>query len=231
MNTWMRPEDRMTQEGDMKALKLIFVLIAAALVSACSAPVDAPSFEGPRVSAKQSQTQAAETLNLSVNKITVDVPRSLIVTEANGYYPGGDIVWREDPQGDRYVQVQRILETGFATGAKTLAGSVAVDVDVELVRFHALTQKARYTVGGVHAISFWLQLRDPETGRALGDRRFVTADLKAFGGRRAIKAEARGETQKVRITRHLAQVLQNELTQPQGHQNAYLGVIQAINKI
>ena len=41
--------------------------------------------------------------------------------------------------------------------------------------------------------------------------RIVEADLDGYGGQDAIDAVARGETQKVRLTRHLAQVVNEEL--------------------
>ncbi len=42
--------------------------------------------------------------------------------------------------------------------------------------------------------------------------KFIKADFDAVGGAAAVAAEARGNTQKVRITQHLAWVIQQELT-------------------
>ena len=47
----------------------------------------------------------------------------------------------------------------------------------------------------------------------------------------AIAAEARGETQKVRITNHLADMIQQELVNPEGFENPKLGLIQVLNHL
>lgn len=168
---------------------------------------------------------------VTVNKIIVRVPKSLKVSEANVYLPKGDIVWREDPMGDRHAQVQKIVEDAMVRGATNLNGPVNVDLDIQVKRFHALTQKARYTVGGVHAITFYLAIKHPQTGELLVPVREIEADLQAYGGKVAMMAEARGETQKVRITEHLARVIQIELTNPDGYKNATLGFYQMLNRI
>ncbi|MEM7320314.1 MAG: DUF6778 family protein, partial [Pseudomonadota bacterium] len=82
-----------------------------------------------------------------------------------------------------------------------------------------------------HAITFDLALVDPKTGQNLLPSRRVRADLKAYGGQRAIEAEAKGLTQKVRITAHLAADIQEELTNPEGYKNANLGIIQALHGV
>ncbi|MFB9149468.1 DUF6778 family protein [Roseovarius ramblicola] len=167
-----------------------------------------------------------------VRDVRVTVPRSLRVSEANRYLPGGDIVWREDPPGDRHAQVAAILEDGFERGVDALPeGAEAVVLDVELSKFHALSEKARYTVGGVHAIQFTYTLRDPGTGAALTEPKFVKADFKAFGGQKAIAAERRGLTQKVRITDHLARVIRDELGPEHGYRVQATGLIGVLNQL
>lgn len=168
---------------------------------------------------------------VSVNSVLVRVPRTLEVSEANRYLPKGDIVWREDPIGDRHAQVQAIVQDAMNKGVSSLNGPVKVNLDIQVTRFHALTEKARYTTGGVHSISFYLAVRDPRTGEMLMPVRMVRADLDAFGGQQAINAEARGQTQKVRITDHLAEVIRQELSNPEGYKNANLGFIQMLNNI
>lgn len=215
----------------MKTFKVLMALGCAAMVAACSTP---PSGVGVQQFAKgdveEGQPQFSEPL-YRINAISVYVPKSLEVSEANGYYPGKDIVWRGDPLGDRHAQVKAIFETALARGAKRITGPDPVNIEVEVKRFHALTERARYTIGGVHAITFVLQLRDPKTGALLGEPKTVRADLKAFGGIAAIRAEQAGQTQKVRITEHLAEVLRQEFMEPGGHATARLGIVQAINKI
>lgn len=209
----------------MRILRTIAMLTLGLTVSAC-ATVETATRNVPL-----DATRTVAPLSLSVNEVRVSVPRSLRVSEANRYYPGGDIVWREDPAGDRHEQVRKIFEAAMVKGARGLDGGHRVDLDIEVTRFHALTEKARYTIGGVHALQFKMQLRDPETGRKLGDPRLVKADLKAFGGAKAIAAERAGQTQKVRITNHLAGVIRKELNDPGSHRAAGLGLIGVINQI
>ncbi|SLN44332.1 hypothetical protein TRL7639_02349 [Falsiruegeria litorea R37] len=168
---------------------------------------------------------------VSVNSVTVLVPRSLKVSEANRYLPRGDIVWREDPIGDRHAQVQKIVQDAIVRGVTPLNGPVSAEVVIQVKRFHALTEKARYTTGGVHSITFDLALKNAKTGELLVPVREVRADLDAFGGQQALQAEARGLTQKVRITNHLAEVIRQELTNPEGYKNASLGFFQMLNNI
>lgn len=217
----------------MKTIKLMMALVVGGLVSACASPDTATRNarfvpEAPKL---QATVPAITKSSVRIERINVSVPRTLKVSERNLYYPGGDIVWREDPIGDRHAQVKAIFEAGFAKGAAQMDGLVPVVLDVQVQRFHALTEKARYSTGGVHNIIFKMRLRDAVTGLALGEPYEVTADLAAFGGRHALAAEARGQTQKVRITDHLAEVIRQELTNPEGYKNARLGFLQAVNKL
>lgn len=150
----------------------------------------------------------------SVVDLKVTVPRSLVVSEEDIYYPDADIVWRGDPPGDRHAQVAAIFETGMGRGAATLDGERDVRVLVEVRRFHSLTERARARIGGVHSIRFVLTVTDARTGAVIEGPRLVSADLPAFGGQRAREAEAAGQTQKVRVTDHLARVAVAELGDP-----------------
>ena len=168
---------------------------------------------------------------VSVANVIVRVPRALKVSERNSYLPRGDIVWREDPIGDRHVQVQKIVQDAMVRGVTPLDGPFKVNVDVTVSRFHALTEKARYTTGGVHALTFDLAITDANTGALIVPVRTVRADLHAFGGTQALQAEARGLTQKVRITNHLAEVIRQELSNKEGYKNAQLGIYQWMNTL
>lgn len=168
---------------------------------------------------------------INVSQINVRVPTKLRVSEANRYYPAGDIVWREDPMGNRHAQVAKIMYDAMAAGTSDFQGPVPVILDVEVVRFHALSEKARYTVGGVHHVVFNMVLRDANTGEFLSEPRRVETDLEAFGGQQAITAEARGLTQKVRISGHLAEVIRQQMTEPDGYKNASLGFFQLVNRL
>lgn len=222
----------------MNLKTLAFVASAALMAAACTTTETATrnsAFDaGPKAPASNTAalTQAdfkPGASPVTVSQVRVSVPASLTVSEANSYLPKGDIVWRGDPIGNRHEQVKTIVETAMTRGVAGLNGPVDVVLDIEMHKFHALTEKARYTVGGVHGLSFTLTLRDAATGKPVMPPRLVRADLDAFGGAQALRAEARGQTQKVRITNHLAEVIRQELTNPNGYKNATLGFIQALN--
>lgn len=202
----------------MKKLKLMIMLCAGALMSACANIPDNPSraapFSATTPQPSLSQQRAALPRSLNVAEINVVVPYSLNISEGNGYYPYTDIVWRGDPEGDRRVQIKDIFETAFRRGTRSMKGETPIILDVELKRFHSVTDRTRLSVGGVHNIIFDLTIRDARTGAVITPPREVEANLKAYGGIRAIKAEQRGQTQKVRVTGFLARVIQQELGQP-----------------
>jgi hypothetical protein len=139
-----------------------------------------------------------------VKAVTVLVPPALVVSEANLYYPPGDIVWRGEPRGDRHAQVKAIFDEGFAEATAAMTRGAPVTVDVEVTRFHALSEKTRYSVGGVHAMRYRLTVRDAASGAVLDGPRLVVADYRAAGGRRALDEEAAGLTQRAVAVHNLA---------------------------
>jgi hypothetical protein len=209
------------------------VAFSEADVAAVSQPGIKRTVRTVSIQEKKPQTILPEAIlrQINVAQINVRVPTSLKVSEANRYYPGGDIVWREDPMGNRHAQVSKIMHAALAVGTEGFQGPVPVILDVEVVRFHALSEKARYTVGGVHHIVFKMVLRDARTGQLLSEPRRIESDLQAFGGQQAIAAESRGLTQKVRISGHLAEVIRQEMTEPDGYNNASLGFYQLVNRL
>ncbi|WP_299605890.1 DUF6778 family protein [uncultured Tateyamaria sp.] len=223
----------------MKRMKLVLLLAMGGLVSACAntnvasrnVPFEAPALPFAQSAPVEATSLVAPLTDVRVDSVTVRVPRALSVSEANRYLPKADIVWRGDAIGDRHAQVAAIFDTAMRRGTDPLSGTVPVALDVKVLRFHALSEKARYTVGGVHNINFELTLRNPKTGALLTEPRLVRADLDGFGGQQALQAEARGLTQKVRITNHLAEVIRQELTTVEGYKNPQLGFIQAMNQI
>lgn len=195
----------------MKTLRIVALLAVGLGLSAC-ASVDTASRNAPM---ELPQMTAPATQVVSVQDYNIKVSRALRVSEANSYYPLGDIVWRGEAIGDRHAQVARIFQTSIKrVQEKNAEGALPVIVDVEVKRFHALTEKTRYTVGGVHSITFELSVRNPLTGDLLVPTREIQADLRGFGGSRAIQAEQAGMTQKVRITQHIANVIAQELSAP-----------------
>ena len=153
---------------------------------------------------------AAMSADWNVIDVRVDVPDTLRVSEANVYYPLADIVWREDPFGDRYAQVQKIMDDGLARGLTHLNGPRAVYFDITMSRFHSLTEKTRYSVGGVHNMIFTLTVIDAVTGARVHGPVKLELDLKAYGGAQAFAAERRGHTQKVRILSHLTNTMRRQ---------------------
>jgi hypothetical protein len=147
-----------------------------------------------------------------LHSIRFAVPADLKVSEANSYYPIADIVWRGDPLGNRAQQISDIFQTSIQSAGEGLTGSTPVTVDVQLVRFHSLTERTRYSVGGVHSIKFDLTVRHAETGEVLEPTRRINGDLAALGGYAALAAENDGQTQKVRITAHLSSLFYRELS-------------------
>ncbi|MCL3882879.1 DUF6778 family protein [Marivita sp. GX14005] len=195
-------------------------------VSACAAPQTAS-----RAAMPDAGLPGMARPGMALASFTVSVPRSLSVNERNTYYPRGDIVWRGDPYGDRHAQVKAIFEESLRRAAPQIAGTRPVRMDIQVTRFHGLSEKARYSVGGVHDIDFRYRLIDTATGAQIGEMRHVKADLEALSGQAAMAADAQGRTQKARITAHLARVIAEELTVPGGHENARLGLLQAINEL
>lgn len=214
----------------MKILKFVAALTLGASVAACGNMPDIASRNAPfeatpprataSVNTSVSRSAASPTTGqnialdrspLSLAAVQVNVPRSLRVSEANGYYPNAEIVWRGDPIGDRYQQVAEIFETATRRGTTDMTGSTGVILDVEVLRFHSVTEKTRYSVGGVHNMKFNITVRRASTGQALAPTRMIEANLPALGGRAAIEADRMGQTQKVRVTGFLEQAIRQEL--------------------
>lgn len=209
----------------MTTRRLISALALTGMLVACTSPVPDATRALPidesngRAVAIANGAQARSGFSLmtpqyNVIAVKVSVPESLRVSEANMYYPIADIVWRGEPRGDRHQQVKEIFETGFASGTGSLDHGRAVVVDVVVDRFHILTEKARYTIGGVYSIRFTMTVRDGATGQVLDGPRVVVADLKAPGGAIAVQREAMGITEKSEILARLSEVSLRELTRP-----------------
>lgn len=210
----------------MTRYRIVTALILALGLSACST-YDLATRNTVAEDSARTATAPVALPAISVVDTKIVVPRSLQVSEANTYYPMGDIVWRGDAFGDRHAQIEAILGESMALARNGHTGTVPAVVEIELRRFHSLTEKTRYSVGGVHSIRFNLTLRDPKTGAALAPTRDIRADLREYGGARAMEAERQGLTQKLRVTRHLANVLRAELERP-GSMGGNRGITQLV---
>ncbi|MFQ6550528.1 DUF6778 family protein [Aestuariibius sp. 2305UL40-4] len=139
--------------------------------------------------------------------VEIVVPQTLTVSEANSFAPDADIVWRGEPEGDRRAQVQQILEAGIRLGASGLRGRRPIIMRATLVEFHSVTPRAVANApGAVHNISFDLQVADARTGDTLTETARIEADLAAFVGDQATEAARQGQTQRARVTNHIAAV-------------------------
>jgi len=188
----------------MKRIAAAILGLAALGVSACStiAPVDVTQ----NVTLPTGLAAQAQDADWQVTEINVLVPDTLTVSEANGIKPRADIVWREDPLGNRHEQVQAVVQEAmaFALAPLTEDGTTPITVELELTRFHALTERTRYTIGGEHEIEFIFTVRHADTGEALTGPIPVDLTFRALGGSRALEAEAQGIYQRDRIQSQIA---------------------------
>lgn len=148
---------------------------------------------------------------INVTKVSVTVPSTLKVSEAHRYYPFADIVWRGEPVGNRHAQVGTIFKEAAARGTAPYKKGTAITVEIEVARFHAVTEMTRTSIGGVHSMRFFMTVKDAKTGRVIDGPRYVIADTNAAGGQRAVNEDKAGRTQRVVVVERLAQVIQNEL--------------------
>ena len=168
----------------------------------------------PAATQAQASGVAMITPQFNVQAVNISVPDDLRVSEANVYYPIADIVWRGDPYGERHDQVKTIFQDAMATGTAGFTSGRPVVIDIEITRFHCLTEKTRFSFGGVHSVKFILTLRDAQSGAVIEAPRLVVADIKASGGAVAMAEEARGLTQRIVIESHLVEVIKRELRRP-----------------
>ena len=199
-----------------KMLKTLAVLGAVALTSACTTQTisRAEPLSAPLVGAQDAAEQIFITPDYNVTAVNVIVPNTLSVSEANSIKPRADIVWRDDPIGSRHEQVQKVVYDALMSGVAQLDGTQDVIVDVQITRFHAQTQRVRYSFGGEHEIEFYMTIRDANSGSVIAEPRLMDATFDALGGMAAVQADQQGITQKVRITEYLAQFIQTELKRP-----------------
>ena len=147
-----------------------------------------------------------------IEDIRISVPNKLKVSEANMFYPVADIVWRGEPAGNRHAQVMSIFKEAMDRGTYTMNTGRKVVMDIEVARFHSVTEKTRYTVGGTHSMRFILTVRDAQTGEVLDGPRLVAADAKAAGGAQAVAEEQMGRSQRVVVVERLASAIRAELS-------------------
>jgi hypothetical protein len=172
--------------------------LTAALLTAC---VGGGSFR-----TEYTPVPAGQAKSWRLAEVRVNVPKSLSVSEAKTLLPRADIVWREDPFGDRHAQVGQIIQTAALRGAHGLRGSRPVIIDITVTRFHALTFEAERSNSdwGVHNIDFTAQVVDAGTGAVILPATRIRAETPAWSGERMRAARRKGVTQKSMITDHVA---------------------------
>ena len=202
----------------MKTL-LFPVLAVVTALSACGATEVSRADRSQMTFATQGRSDIAPGAAQQVRKaqydvadVRITVPERLKVSEANMFYPVADIVWRGEPAGNRHQQVAAMFRDSMAQGTGTMTTGRRVVVEVEVKRFHSVTEKTRYTVGGTHSMRFDLTVRDAATGEVIDGPRAVVADAKAAGGRQAVAEEQMGRTQRVVVVERLANVIRAELS-------------------
>lgn len=141
--------------------------------------------------------------------VRVSVPETLTVSEAKKLLPNADIVWREDPPGDRHAQVGKIIQTAVQSGAQGLRGPRPVIIEVTVTRFHALTFEAERSANdwGVHNVDFTARVLDAGSGAVLLPATAIRAELPALSGTRMSEARSRGVTQKSMIIGHVSKTV------------------------
>ena len=176
----------------MNRFVVAFLGLAALGVSACSTvPGVDVTQDLPAPGALPTHIVSAD---WDVQEIIIDVPAELTVSEANRLKPRADIVWREDPLGDRHAQVQAIMAEAMEFALTPMEGSVPVIVEIE----------------------FLFTVRHAETGQALTGPRQIDLTFRALGGQRAIESERNGIFQRDRIQSQVVRWAQQEfgLTPP-----------------
>lgn len=144
-----------------------------------------------------------------VTDVQVLAPRSLSVSEEHSLVPKADIVWREDPAGNRYEQVEKIMRDAARLATRGLHGARPVRLQITMTRFHAMSFEAEALSQdvGVHNVDFIIQVVDARTGAVLAGPDPIESALPAKTGARMAEARSRGESQKTQITAHVRRVI------------------------
>ena len=187
------------------------ILGAALAVSGCVSSTDVSRNIGADIVPVIENIQVQD---WDVAGVEVTVPYTLTSSEANTIKPRADIVWREDVLGDRHQQVDELMTAALEPAFANVIGETPVIVTLDLSEFHAQTQRVRYTFGGEHEIIFVMTVRHAETGEILSGPTEVDLTFPAYGGDDAVAADARGETQRVRISQRLVDWVNAEFIGP-----------------
>jgi len=207
----------------MMTIRNALMLAAVAALAGCSGGAGLVSrnaqADAALLTAYEGESHAPVPLNPSyrVVDVKVEVPATLTTSEENGIKPRVDILWQEDPLGDRHAQVDEIMTAALEAGVAGLGGERAVVLEATMTRFHALTKRTRYSYGGDHEIWMYIAIRDAKTGELLEPARLVGFD-EAISPDEALANEARGMNQRTEITDLVKDMIRYELTRPRDFQ-------------
>lgn len=146
--------------------------------------------------------------NWRVADVVVKVPETASVSEEDIIRPIADIVWRGEAEGDRRMQVARIVREAATAGSAGMTGGTPVRLEVDVNRFHSVSHEARavLTRSGVNDILMDIRVVDPATGEVLASETAVEGDSPALVGRQAVEAARAGGSERARIVDHLTGV-------------------------
>lgn len=198
-----------------------FIILAAIglVLSACSGGgggfVSRNAMDDMPLIGEMSGAHAPVPLNPSyrVTDIEVTVPHTLSVSEENGIKPKADILWQEEPLGDRYAQVDAIVTEALKQGTASLKGKRAVKIEAVVTRFHALTKRTRYNFTGKHEVWMAMAVRDARTGELLEPVRMIGFDTPVTP-EQAMEHESHGIYQRDEINAMIQEMIRYELTRP-----------------
>lgn len=186
----------------VRLLRLSLALGAAALLSAC-----ASTFQ----TSYPARVDPAVSRDWRLQSVEVTVPTSLTVsTDPNVLISRANIVWYGDLAGDRRKQVGEVLKQGIVNGASGLHGHRKITIRATLEEFNALTpaaQRLEMDNVGVNNVRYTFEVVDSRTGKVLFGPQDVQDAVPAMTGENEAVASAQGVTQKVAITRHIAQTV------------------------
>ncbi|MEO1109694.1 MAG: DUF6778 family protein [Pseudomonadota bacterium] len=181
--------------------QLVLSFLALTATTACTRTWETAFDENPSVQ---------KSSNWHLEDLVVIVPDTLTLSDEDQLAPDADIVWHGEAPGDTRSQVEAILDEAAEKGTAKLKGNgPRVTVEITLEQFHSITRRARRSLSGigVHNIQFGIRVIDIKTNQVLAEEAGINAALPAYSGLAAVEADAIGETQRVRVVRHVSAVI------------------------
>lgn len=173
----------------MRALKILALFLGLVGLSACAGT------SGP-----VSDTVSGWSLQDVNVTFGPDISRT-----ASGDEFSSNFVWTGDGDGNRKKQVIALFTRAMKTvGTEAMTGNRAVNMDVQVNYFHALTNASRLLCCGEHNIRGDLTVTDASSGTVIADGKDIYFGRLALGGIPALVAVAAGRDQRVRVEEGIA---------------------------